>query len=248
MPEEQRLEEQLLSQEINKRLSSQLDGVEKIDIDIQTDLLKIIQGHTDGVSVAGQGLVMQNDIRVQEIELQTDSVDINPVSALFGQIELDHPVQATARIVLTEADINRTLMSDYVRSKMQKFDLNVDGEVVSFEIQQVQVYLLDGGKMKINGTVLQHEKSNTYPVGFSAIIRPRTPTRPIMMQSFNCTEGEGFSLEVVAAFIQKLKALVNQPYFELEDMVLRVKKMEVQEGSLTLLAETHVRQIPSMES
>jgi len=49
---------------------------------------------------------MQKDIRVQEMELHADSIAINPLSA-FGQIELNQPVDATARLVLTEPDINR---------------------------------------------------------------------------------------------------------------------------------------------
>lgn len=245
MSEEQRLEEQLLSQVVESKLSDQLDQAEKIDVDVQTDLLKVVQGQVDGVSIKGQGLVMKNDIRVQELKLQTESVAINPLSALFGQIELNHPVNASARIVLTEADINRTFKSDYIRNKMEKFDLNVDGEIVSLETQQTQIYLPGSGKMKFNGTMLLHEKGNTRSVGFSAIFRPPTPSEPVMLESFNCIEGDGFSLEVVAALMQQLKALVNQPCFELEDMIVRVKNIEVLEGSLVLLIETRVKQIPS---
>ena len=82
MPEEQRLEEQLLSQSAENIVSDRLDSVEKIDVDVQTDLLKMVQGQVDGVSFAGQGLVMKG-IRVQEIKLQTDSVDINPFKRSF---------------------------------------------------------------------------------------------------------------------------------------------------------------------
>ncbi|MEH2136047.1 LmeA family phospholipid-binding protein [Nostoc sp.] len=101
MPDEQRLEEGFISQEAEKRISEKLDGAEKIEIDVQTDLLKIVQGQADGVSFAGKGLMIQEDIRIQEIKLQTDSININPLSALFGQIELSEAVNATARIILT---------------------------------------------------------------------------------------------------------------------------------------------------
>jgi len=245
MPDEQRLDEQLLSQEAERRVSEQLDDVEKINIDVRTDLLKVIQGEVDGVSLTGQGLVIKEDIRVQEIKLQTDSIAINPFSALFGQIELNQPVNTSARVVLTEADINRALTSDFVRSKWQNFDLKVNGKIVSFTPQKIEVFLPGNGKMEFRGKVLLKEMGNTRPLAFVAMIRPRTHSQPIMLESFSCTEGDGMLLETVVVLMQKVEELVNLPSFELEDMIVSVKSLEVEKGSLTLITEVKVRQIPS---
>ncbi|MEH2162884.1 MAG: DUF2993 domain-containing protein [Nostoc sp.] len=245
MPDEHRLEEEFLSQEAERRISEKLDGAEKIEINVQTDLLKIVQGQADGVSVAGLGLVIQEDIRIQEIKLQTDSININPLSALFGQIELNEPVNAIARIILTEVDMNRTLASDFVRSKMQDFDLDVDGRIVSFEVQKIEVFLPGDGKIECRGRVLLKEMENTRPLAYTALLRPRTHSKPAMLESFNCTEGEGISIELVAALMQKAKELMNLPYFKWEDMVFNIKDIKVEIGSLILLAETQVKQIPS---
>jgi LmeA-like phospholipid-binding len=245
MPNEHRLEEEFLSQEAERRISEKLDGAEKIEIDVQTDLLKIVQGQADGVSIAGQGLVIEKDVRVQEIKLQTDSININPLSALFGQIELNEPVNAIARIVLTEVDMNRTLASDFVRSKMQDFDLDVDGKIVSFEAQKIEIFLPGDGKIECKGRVLLKEKGNTRPFAYTAIARPRTHSEPAMLESFNCTEGGGISIEVVTALMQKAKELMVLPYFKWEDMVFNIKDVKVETGSLILMVETQMRQIPS---
>ncbi|MFS0519750.1 DUF2993 domain-containing protein [Nostoc sp. UIC 10607] len=245
MPDEHRLEEQFLSQEAERRISEKLDDVEKIEIDVQTDLLKIVQGQADGVSVAGKGLVIQEDIRVQEIKLQTDSIAINPLSAIFGQIELNEPVNAIARIVLTEADMNRALASDFVSSQMQDFDLEVDGKIVSFEAQKIEVFLPGDGKIECRGRVLLKEMGNTRPLGYTAIARPRTHSQPAMLESFNCTEGGGMSIEVVTAIMQKAKEWMNIPFFKWEDMVFHIKDIKVETGSLILMIETQVKQIPS---
>ncbi|MBN3896080.1 MAG: DUF2993 domain-containing protein [Nostoc sp. NOS(2021)] len=245
MPDEHRLEEKFLSQEAERRISEKLDEVEQIEIDVQTDLLKIAQGQADGVSVAGQGLVIQEGIRVQEIKLQTDSIAINPFSALFGQIELSEPVNAIARMILTEVDINRALASDFVRSQMQNLELNVDGEIVSFEPEEIQVFLPGDGKVEFRGKVLLKEIGNTRPLAYTAIARPRTHSQPAMLESFNCTEGGGISIELITAFMRKAKELMDIPYFEWEDITFSIKDIEVEIGSLILLLETQVRQIPS---
>ncbi|MEH2050571.1 LmeA family phospholipid-binding protein [Nostoc sp.] len=245
MPEEHRLEEQFLSQEAEKRISSQLDEVEQIEIDIQTDLLKIVQGQADGVLLTGQGLVIQPDIRVQEIKLQTDSIAINPFSALFGQIQLNQPVNAIARIILTELDINTALDSDFVCNQMQNLELNVDGEIVSFEPEEIKVFLPGDGKIEFRGKLLLKEMGNTRPLAYTAIAPPRTHSQPAMLEGFNCTEGEGISIELIIALMQKAKELMSLPYFEWEDIAFNIKNIEAQKDNLILMLEAQVRQIPS---
>lgn len=243
MSEEQRLEAQILSQEAERRLSDQLDKSEDINVDVQTDLLKIFQGKMDGVYFSGKGLVVKG-IRLQDIKLQTDNLAVNPFSALFGEIKLNQPVNATVSVTLTESDINRALKSDIISSKMPNFDLNVDGEIVSLEPQEIQVYLPGNNKTAFAGKISLQKNDATRLVGFSACIRPRTNEQPIILESFQITEGEGISLETVTSLIEMVKELVNLPYFEFEDVALRIKNMQVGTGKLTLLVEAHVRQIP----
>jgi hypothetical protein len=246
MQNEQRLEEQAVSKVAEMQLSSQLDQAEKINVDVQTDLWKIIQGQADGVSFSGKGLVVQKDVRLEELVLQTDKIDINLFSAIFGEIELNKPVKSIARAVLKEADINRALTSNYIRSQMPTFDLNVDGEIITLKPLEIQMFLPDEGKIKFNGTVSIHQKANTNELSFTALIRPRTLTQPIMLESFTCTEGNGISLEIVTALIQKIKEVVNLPYIKLDGMALQIKKMEVQKETIKTWVEAYIKQIPTM--
>jgi hypothetical protein len=248
MADEPRLEEQALSEVAQMTISTQLDEVENIDVDIRTNLLSMVQGQVDSVSIVGQGLVMQKDIRVQEMELRTDSIAINPLSAIFGQIELNQPVGATARLVLTEQDINRAINSDYIRSKFSTVDLTVEGQIVTVESQHLEVCLSASGTMAVSGTVWLHEMGNTRPLGFTAAIAPRTLSQPFLLKAFNCTNGEGVSLELAIAFLKKAGELLNLPFIELDGMALRIKELEVQEGSLTVLSEAYVRQLPDFNS
>ncbi len=247
MSDEQKLEEKFLSQEAERRISENLDEVEQIEIDIQTDLLKIIQGQADGVSVAGEGLVIQQDIRVHKIKLQTDGIAINPLNAVFGEIKLNQPVNAIAKITLRETDINRALSSEFIRKHMQNLQLDVDGEIVSLEPQQIQVFLLGDGKMEFRGKVLLKEMENTRPLAYNAIARPRTHSQPAMLESFNCTEGEGVSIELITAFIHKAKELMSIPYFQWDDIKFHLQDIEVEIGHLILMMEVQVKQIPSSD-
>ena len=243
---EPRLEEQALSKAAEMEISKQLDEVEKIHVDVKTDLLEVVQGEADSVSIEGQGLVIQKDIRLQEIELHTGKIDINSLSALFGKLELDRPTDATARLVLTEPDINRAFNSDYMRSKMPNLELNVEGKTATIQPLQMELHLPGSGKMVFSAKTLLHDEiGKTKEIGFTATMLVKTSEQPLLMEGFNCTPDRGISLELAIAFLQKLRELVNLPYYEIDGMAISVKDIEVQKGSLTLHAEAHVSQVPS---
>ncbi|TVP62254.1 MAG: DUF2993 domain-containing protein [Nodularia sp. (in: Bacteria)] len=247
MPDNQRLEEQFVSHEAEKRVSEKLDASEQIDIDVQTDVLKIVQGQAEKVSIAGQGLVIQENIRVQEIKLQTDHIAINPLRAIFGQIELNEPVNAVARIVLTKTDINLAFTSDIIRSLAEKFHLNVDGEIISFEPRHIDIFLPGDGKIGCNATVLLKSEENTRLLGVRVTFRPRTNSQPILLESVTCTEGEGISVELILAFMQKIKELANKPFLRWEDIAFRIINMEVEQESIILMIEANVKQISASQ-
>ncbi len=245
MSQERKIEENLLSQAAENTLSHQLDQAEKIDVDVQTDLLKIVQGQADTVSLAGKGLEVQ-EVRIQEIQVQTDQISINPLSAIFGQIELEQPVNTKVRVVLKEADVNHALTSDFVRSKLRPFDLNVDGKTVKLQLQKIQLSLPGDGKIQIDGIVQIQEQAHTSQLGFRSMFSPRTLNKPILMESFNCTQGEGISLNIVVVLMNKIKELIDLPYLEFDDTRFRILNLEVQKGSLVFLMEAKMKQIPTL--
>ncbi|MGM3308361.1 LmeA family phospholipid-binding protein [Anabaena sp. WFMT] len=248
MSDQPTFEEKLLSQEAKRRISEELDEVEQIDIDIKTDIGKLFQGQVDKVELAGQGLVIQDKIRVQDIKMQTDRISINPLSVIFGQLKLNEPVNSNFRIVLTEADINDALTSEMINRWVRQFKLNVDGEIVSFEPQEMQVFLPGDSKLEFKGKVWLKDKDNTHILGYHAIAHPRTQTKPPRLKSFHCTEGEGIRVELIAAAMQKIKEIINLPDWEWENMVFSIIDMEVKKGSLILILKAHIKQIPSMET
>ena len=244
MSDSPRLDEQAIALAAQAGLSSQLDSAEKINVDVRTDLLKAVQGQADSIDISGQGLVLQEDIRVQEMELHLDKVAIDPLSALFGQIELTHPVNAIAKFVLTQEDLNRTLSSDYAKNQMPKLELDVDGQIVTMAIQQVELLLPSKGKIAVNGSALLTEMGKTRELGFKAVIRPRTPKEPVLIESFECNDGQNISLDLAVALLEKMKQLTQLPFIELEKMAIRIKDLEVHPGKLTLYTEAHVSEIP----
>ena len=248
MPDKPRLEEQALSEAAEMAITAQLDEVENIDVEVRTDLLKMVQGQADSVSIAAQGVVMHGDIRVQEMEVHTNRIAIDLLRSIFGQVELETPLDATARVVLTEQDLNRALNSDYIQSQFQRLELNVEGQIITLEPQQLQIHLPDAGKMGFRGTIVLHEAGKARRMGFTALIRLPMMKQPLLLEAFQCTQGEGISLQLALTFLNKARELMDLAYFEIEGVALSIKKLDVQLGKLTLYTDAYVRQLPETHS
>jgi hypothetical protein len=244
MLDEQRLDEQAISKIAETLLSSQIDKAQELNVEIRTNPIKAVQGEIDSVAIAGKDLVTQQDLSVQEMEVQTDRVDIDLFNLLFGKIELNQPVNTTGKFVVTEADINQNLKSDFILSKITPFKLNVDGHIVLIEFQPpMELQLPSEGKVVFSSNIKVSQESKTQQVRFTGVIYPRTNDHDVLMEKFLLEDGQGISLDILVAFMQKLKGLIDAPYINYNGAKLSIKKMNVKKETISLEVEAKIEQI-----
>ncbi|MBD2361287.1 DUF2993 domain-containing protein [Anabaena minutissima FACHB-250] len=247
MPEASGIGEQALNKAAEIGLSSQLDEVENLDVNIKTDPLKLVQGEVETVAISGEGLVMQKDLRMDVMEMQINSVAINPLSAAFGKIELTKPTAGKARVVLTEADINRAFNSEYVRNQIQSQKINIDEQPKTVVPQQVDFRLPGEGKVALNASILVVENNENHQVVFTAVPRVNPNGTTVTLENVTYGEGEEISPELTKALIAQTSEILDLSNFDLEGMSLRVQQLVVDTGKLTLQAEADVEKIPFAE-
>lgn len=216
----------------------------ELNLDVQTDLLKAIQGYADGVSFEAKGLKLQ-DISLSEIQLQTDDIDINPFKLLFGEVELNQPVNAETRIVLKEDDINQALKIDLVRNLLYDFlTFNTEKTIVSIYPRNLQIRLPGNSKIEIYGEIVLNSDRHKQSLDLHANVRLESLAKPIMLESFKCNTSQGINLMVISALIEKINKLRKSPDFKLKDAALRINCIQVQDGSIILLCQATFQQIP----
>ncbi|MBW4502878.1 MAG: DUF2993 domain-containing protein [Scytonema hyalinum WJT4-NPBG1] len=245
MPENQGLGEQALNKAAEIGLSSQLDEVENLNVDVKTDPLKLLGGEVDAVKIEGEGLVMQKDLRVEELQMQIGNVAINPLSAAFGKIELTKPTKGSTRVVLIEEDINRAFNSEYVRSQLQSQKIHVNGQLMTIVPQQVDFRLPGNSKVAISASILLRETNETHQVAFSAVPKVGANGQTVSLENVEYGDTKEISPDLTKALIDATSEILNLSNFDLEGMTLRVKQLEVQTGKLIMQAEAYVEQIPS---
>lgn len=245
MPDKGDIGEQALSKVVEVGLSSQLDEVESLDVDIRTNPIKLMQGELDSVAIEGQGLVMKKDLRAEELAVKTGNIAINPLSVAFGEIELTQPTQAEAHVVLTEQDIERAFNSEYIHQKLQNLDLNVKGQPTTINTRRVEFSLPGDGKVKINAEIYLNQTGETQQISFMTVPRINTTGEQVVLEEVQYVEGRELSPELTTALIDRASELLNLRNFELQGMSLRLKGLEVQTGKLTLQAQAYVEEFPN---
>ena len=236
--------EQTLSKVAEVGLSSQLDEVENLDVDIRTDPIKVIQGELDSVKIEGKGLVMQKDLRAEKLEVKTGNIGINPLSVAFGKIELTRPTDADVHVVLTQQDIDRAFNSQYIHDKLQNLEVKVDGQPMTIDARQVQFRLPGEGKIALNAEVILNKTGETKQVSFTTMPRLNAGGEKISLEEVQYAEGQEVSPELTAALLERASELLDLRNFQLEGMSLRLNGLDVQKGKLTLQAKANVEQIP----
>jgi LmeA-like phospholipid-binding len=226
-------------------IASQLHDAENIDVDIRTDPGKLIQGKVDSMTISGQGLTTKQDLRMETVEVSIDRVSINPLSAIFGNIELTQPTDAQAQIILTETDINRALSSDYVLQKLQGLKMDIDGSQEIVDAKQITLDLPGDGKFIISSTFSIRGNNELKKMSATAIPHIDEDGNRISLEIL-AAEGQGLTLVLVMAIFEQLAALLDLRNFNIPGMSLQLRQLAAQAGRLVIDTTTQIEQLPAM--
>lgn len=241
---QQDIGEEALSKAAETAMSTQLDEKEGLNVDVHTDPGKVIQGKLDAVDIDGDGLVMNKDLRTEELDIRTNSIEIDPLKAAFGDIELEQPTDASARIVLTEEDMERAFNSDYIQEKFQDLKVDVDGQPTKIKPSQVQFRLPGDGKIALSSEVELPESGETKQVAFTAVPTMEADGHRVTLENVQHEEGKD-SPELTKALINSAQELLDLRNFELEGMTMRFQGLDVHSGKMIIEANTKVEKFPS---
>lgn len=234
--------EQAISKAAEAGLKSQLDQAEDLDVALRTEATDLTQGKLQEVEIEGRGMVVQNDLRTDELKLKTGEVKINPMKAVMGDIELEHPTQAEAYAVLKAEDINRAFSSDYVRDKLrgQKVTLPSE-ETVTTDAQKVSFTIPEGGRIAVDADVMMIEQVETKHVAFTAVPQLTSGGHQVTLTDIQYDDAANDMPELTQALIDATEELLDLRNLELDKMSLKFDRLEVQPGQLVIQAQAEIK-------
>lgn len=140
---------------IESNFRARMEKVEQLQVRVDnTPNYQVLQGKVDKVRIAGRGLWVTPNVRIEALELETDPLNIDfqrlrqrgeeSPRASFRQ-----PVQGGLRLVLTEADLNRTLQAPTIAARLREVGSRLlGGSPERFEFLNPRIDLLDNDRIR----------------------------------------------------------------------------------------------------
>lgn len=225
-------------------IETQLDDAESLEVDLHSNPLDLMQGEVDSVSVKGKGLVMQKELRAEKLRIETNSISINSIKAAMGNIELDRPTDARMLVVLKEEDLQNAFNCEYIKDKLQNLTIDLDGEEVTARIEQIEFILPDRSKVKLEAKIYLVEPGRNEQISFTAIPEINSEGNCINLRSVKYLQDAQFNSDVAKAIINSAEEILDLRNFELDEMSLRVRKLDVNLGKLTIEADAEIKEFP----
>lgn len=236
--------EQAISKATELGIASQLDEAENLDVDVRTNPLDIMQGKIDSVSVRGKGLVVKKELRAEKLRIETSSISINSIKAAMGNIELIRPTDARMLVVLKEEDLQNALNSEYIKNKLQNLEIEYEGDKVNAKIEGVKFILLDDGTIGLNANVYLAEQDSQEKISLTTVPEIDPAGNCINLNSVKYLQNAHCNLEIAKAIINSAEEILDLRNFQLDTMSLRVRKLDVKLGKLTIEADAEIKDIP----
>ena len=236
--------EQAISKAAEVGLESQLDKADELDVNVRTNPADLMQGEVDSVSVKGKGLVMKKELRAEKIQIETGDIDINPIKAALGNIELESPSDARMLVVLKEEDIQRAFDSDYVIDKLQNLEIDYKGEKTIASINKVKFQLPEMNKVNLKADIELTQVEKQEQINFSAIPEVSADGTSVNLSSIEYESEAEYNREVAKAIVNSTEEILDLRNFELEEMSMRVRKLDVRAGKLTIEADATIVDFP----
>jgi LmeA-like phospholipid-binding len=228
--------EALATQQIRQRLIAAESLVVRVD---NAPSHQIVQGRLDKLRIAGRGLVPLQDLRIDQLDIETDPIQLQGLKA-----KLKAPLQAGVNLVVTEEDINRALASKPLRDRLQKLGgrvFNQTDQVDRYEFSAPQIRFLADRRLRLQVDVRER--------GYDGVLNLKIETgidvingRLIQLIDTQITANEQ---AVPAAILNPIMRKVNEELdlnrLESRGMTARVLQWEMRDRRLQVATFVQIR-------
>ena len=240
------LGEQALNKIAKLALSSQLEAADRLEVRVKTDPEKLANGKLESLLIEGEGLVIETDLRVQVLEIALAAIAVNPLKALRGKIQLTQPSQGTARIVLTETDLNCALNSPDLRAKINVLDTYLSTGEIKLTVPQKKCQLREDGTVALEALVQLQPSGETKEVVFTTTPKIASGETSVVLEDIKYEPGKEVSEDLTQAFLDKAEKMLDLRNFEKKGLALRIHSLTVEAGKITLLAAADITEFPTL--
>ena len=254
-------------------IRSQVVSIEKQAIRVDNSpSYQIARGKLQKVRVATRGVTIEPNFRVQALELETDSLDIDLAKLDLDNIDklresLNKPLSGAVRLVLTQADLNRALQSPEILARIQKI-LNraIAGRAgstnISYQLQDIELQLQPTNRLGLEFKLSRPSSSFEYDRNSPSQTRELIMALELeieviqgrairILEPQGTVDGKPMSSRLLNGFAEGISDRLNFDSLEQDGILARILQLEIDEDKLELASflkvETKTTQLSSKE-
>jgi len=227
-------------------IRSRFNKVEQLKVRIDNaPNYQLVQGKVERVRIAGRGVWLTPDIRVDALELETDPLNVDLQRLRAGsqgspRASLRQPIQAGVRLVLTESDLNKALASPNVAARLKIIGSRaLGGSPERYEFINPKIELLGSNRLRFQVEVQEKDAQPLALIVESGlnIVSGRSLQLVEPVVSVN---GKPLSSLLVAAFTRGISNGFNLRTLEERGITARFLQFKVDKGELDIAAFVRV--------
>lgn len=214
---------------------------------------QILLGNVDRIRVAGRGVYILEFLRIDEVDLETDPISIDPNSVQSGKVFLRRPLQAAVRVRLRSEDINYALRSPTVQSSFKNLSIDITGsnpnKAEVLDLADPEVTFLSDNRIRLTAS-LQAKPTATNPapskldVSVNAELKTVGGTKLQIINPKIELSKIPVPAQIANAFTEGLNRVLDLRQLESAGITARVIKLELVDGSMQVIGFAKMNAIP----
>lgn len=236
-------------------LGSNIESVETLEVRVDNrPNYQLIKGKLDKLRIATRGIWLPQNLRIDILELETDPISIEIAALGDGEVEdirnsLQKPLQAAARIVITEADLTTALASETLCQQLQKIVNNLvakraGNSTLTYEISTPRIDLLPDNRIKLELELRRSRRNQklaqklalTLELGIEVI----SGTKIHLVNPQGTVNGRPMSARLLRGFAQGVSDRLQLSNLESSGILARLLQLEITEDKIELVAFTRI--------
>jgi hypothetical protein len=224
-------------------VSSQIDSAENLEIDIDSQPDRLLQGKVDSIGLKGREITW-HELKIEELDLNLENLEIEILPTILGRVKLNKPGNIQAKIIVSETDCDRLLNSEYVITLLQKLPIVVNEQSYIWSLKNAKCYLGNDGELKMHSGIELSSDLETKTVDLEIEIQLCQQGREIIFKRAKYLHGKFLSLAMNVAMMTRIKDLLYLRHFNNSSFAFAIEQIEIANKQLILWSNIKVYQIP----
>jgi hypothetical protein len=238
----------VVDKSVASALLSRIDHAEQLEVRADNaPNYQVINGKIDKVRIAGRGLWLTKDLRIDTLDVETDpiAVKLNEIQADGNNpsaSSLQKPIQAAVKFKFNEADLNNFLKSPDGIARLQKITTSTLGGAAAsslnknYQVTNPQIRFVGQDRLGIKAQLKDPGSGETLAIDFETGVRIDSGRKFQLLQPTATVDGTPVPPFILMGLTTGLSERLNVDMLEQRGLTTRILQFKVNPQQLELAA------------